>query len=273
MKNLLIIAIIITCFTGFTSIKKSFVLPEEKIMDIAYGHFPSSRMDVYLPANRNAQTPFVILIHGGGWVMGDKSQDHPTQDSLLAHGIACANVNYRFADSLHTHYRELLADIDSAVHYCISHAGKWGTRKDRFIVSGGSAGGHLSLLYGYTSSVAISAIIAECPPTDLTDTVMLNYAQKAGLMPLIKVITGGELLSSSPVDHIKDIPTLLVHGTADKTVLYSQSVELDHLLKSRHITHKLITIPGADHDCNMNDPATRAMVYKEIVGWVERYGR
>ena len=284
MRRLLIAATLVAFITGCNTTKKIAVnFTEEKIMDVAYGSFLSSKMDVYLPANRNAQTPFVILIHGGGWILGDKSLDHPTQDTLLAHGIACANINYRFADSLQTHYRQMLADIDSAVNYCIAHADNWNTRKDNFIISGGSAGGHLSLLYGYTTNKKVSAIIAECPPTDLTDTVMLNYATKVGLLPVVHKMTGGtytpgqspgtQFSESSPIYHVKNIPTLIIHGTADKTVLYSQSVALDKMLTSKNITHKLISIPGADHDCNMKDPATRTMVYKEIVDWAWKYGK
>ena len=256
---------------------------EEKIMDVAYGSFPSSKMDVYLPANRNAQTPFVILIHGGAWVSGDKKSDTPTQDSLLAHGIACANINYRFVNSLQTHYPQMLSDIDSAVNYCIAHAGEWNTRKDNFITSGASAGGHLSLLYGYTTNKKVSVIIAECPVTDLTDTAVLNYETKIGLLNVIQKMTGAiytpgqslgpEFAASSPIYHVKNIPTLIIHGTADRTVPYSQAVDLDKMLTTKNITHKLITIPGADHDCNINVPTTRTMIYKEIVAWAWKYGK
>lgn len=78
MKRLLIAVTLLAFITGCTSTKKIATnFTEEKIMDVAYGSFPSNKMDVYLPTNRNAQTPFVILIHGGGWVLGDKNLDHP----------------------------------------------------------------------------------------------------------------------------------------------------------------------------------------------------
>jgi acetyl esterase/lipase len=283
MKRLLFAVILVAFITGFTSTKKIATITEEKIMDVAYGSFPSSKMDVYLPADRNAQTPFVILIHGGAWVSGDKSSDTPTQDSLLAHGIACANINYRFVDDLQTHYPQMLADIDSAVNYCIVHAGEWNTRKDNFITSGASAGGHLSLLYGYTTNKKISAIIAECPPTDLTDTVVLNYESTIGLLPVIHKMAGSlytpgqalgpEFAASSPIYHVKNIPTLIIHGTGDRTVPYSQAVNLDKMLTSKNITHKLVTVPGADHDMNLKDPTTKTMVYKEILDWAWKYGK
>ena len=284
MKRLLIVLPLVAFIVACTTSKKVVTnFTEEKTMNVAYGSFPSSKMDVYLPANRNAQTPFVIVVHGGAWVFGDKNLDTPTQDTLLAHGIASANINYRFADSLQTHYPQMLADIDSAVNYCISNSAKWNTRNDNFIICGGSAGAHLSLLYGYTTNRKVSALIAECPPTDLADTTMLNYAKNVGLLPVVHKMTGAmytpgqelgpQFAASSPIYHVKNIPTLLIHGTADKTVPYAQAVALDKMLTSKNSTHKLITIPGADHDLNLKNSTTRIMVYKEIVDWAWKYGK
>ncbi len=283
MKRCLIAITIVALNAGCGSTKKAQTnFKEEKVSDIAYGSFPSSKMDVFLPAGRTAKTPFVILIHGGAWVMGDKKSDTPTQDTLLAHGIACANINYRFVDSVSIHYPQMLADIDSAVNYCIAHATEWNTRKDGYIMSGASAGGHLSLLYGYTTTKKISAIIAECPATDLTDTAVLNYEKKIGLLPVVHYMANAkytpglpltpEFAASSPIYHVKNIPTLLIHGTADRTVPYSQSADLDKKLTAKNFTHKLITIPGADHDLNLKDQATKTMVYKEVVDWALKYG-
>ena len=257
-------------------------LAEQKLKDVAYGTFASSKMDVYLPANRNLQTPFVILIHGGAWIGGDKIFESTTQDSLFAHGIASVNLNYRFADSSQVHYSQILTDIDSAVMYCIAHADEWHTRKQNFVVSGISAGGHLSLLYGYTTNKKISAIIAGCPPTDLTDTSVLKYESSIGLMTAIESLTGAKyiagqtdaaFIAASPVFYIKNIPTLIIHGTADRTVPYSQAVELDKKLTDKNFTHQLISLPGADHDLNPKSPMTLGMLNKEIVDWVWEYGK
>ena len=149
---MVVVLTVVSTIAGCSSNNKiTTTLAEVKQMNVAYGSFPGSIMDVYLPANRNPQTPFVILIHGGAWILGDKIFEHQMQDSLLANGIASVNINYRFADSLHTHYTQMLADIDSAVMYCIAHANAWHTRKENFITSGTSAGAHLSLLYAYTT--------------------------------------------------------------------------------------------------------------------------
>ena len=258
-------------------------LPEEKKANVSYGTLPSSKMDIYLPANRNEQTPFVILIHGGAWTLGEKEWNREVQDSLLSKGIASANLNYRFADDTQVHFPQMLADIDSAVNYCINHAADWNTRKEYFFVSGTSAGGHLSLLYAFTTDKKINGVIANCPPTDLADTALLNYEMKIGILPAIEKMAGAkyypgqplpqEFSSASPLYHVKNIPTLLIHGTADRTVPYSQSVRLDKELALKEVPHKLLSIPDADHDLMLNDPKTKAWVYHETIAWVLKYGR
>ena len=51
-----------------SSRKSAATFTNEKALDVSYGSFPSSKMDVYLPAGRSKESPFVVLIHGGGWI-------------------------------------------------------------------------------------------------------------------------------------------------------------------------------------------------------------
>jgi acetyl esterase/lipase len=277
---LLLVTIILSCSSP---LKITANLPEEKKIDDSYGSFLSSKMDIYLPANRNKHTPFVILIHGGAWTLGVKEWNRELQDSLLTKSIASANLNYRFADDKQVHYPEILADIDSAVNYCMAHAAVWNTRAENFIVSGTSAGGHLALLYAFTTDKKISGIIANCPPTDLADTALLNYEIKTGILPAIEKMAGAKYYlgqplpqafsNASPLYRVKNIPTLLIHGTADRTVPYSQSVRLDEEFALKNVTHKLVSVPGADHDLKLNDSKTKAWLYNETIAWVLKYGK
>jgi|SRR6218665_132135 len=286
MKRLFLAVLIATLFTNSAlSQKAAGSLPEEKFKDIAYGFFPSSKMDVYLPAGRNAQTPFMIVIHGGAWVLGDKIWGTRTQDTLLAHGMASVNINYRFADDGLIHYPQLLADIDSVLDYCISHADEWQTRKENFILNGESAGAHLALLYGYTTPKKISTIIAECAPTNLADTTVLNYYAKndPSLLQAICKMAGAtytpgqpaasEFAAASPVYAVKNIPTLFFHGMADPVVPYSQATDLEKKLKNAGYVHQLISIPGAGHDLGLNSPEGRTLIYKEMIDWIRKYGK
>lgn len=262
---------------------KSSSTTELKLSDVVYGANPRNIMDIYLPANRNQTTPFALLIHGGGWVGYGKENIREYQDTLLANGIAVASMNHRYANDSTIHYPQMLEDVDNALNYCIAHAKEWNTRNDRFVMTGVSSGGHLALLYGFTSTNKINAIVEFAAPTNLADTALLNYAVKTNLIDLIQKMTGkkykeGKPLDpsfalSSPINHIKNIPVLIVQGKADRVVPYSQSLQLNQALEEKGIVHKLVTIPNAEHDLNLTDPATKKLVYGEAVKWILKYGK
>jgi len=286
MKSLFLGLLIIAISNGCIHAQQSSSnLPEEKMNEVPYGSFPSSKMDVRLPANRNPKTPFAIIIHGGAWTLGDKVWGSRTQDTLLAHGIASVNINYRYADDYSIHYQQLLDDIDSVINYCINNADAWHTRKTNFIINGESAGAHLALMYGYTRGKKISTIIAFCAPTNLSDTTVLNYyARKdTSLLHAVCKMTGDTYIpgqaagkmfaTASPVTHVKNVPMLFFHGTADPLVPYSQAIDLDKILESKGYPHKLVTMPGAGHDIGLNTPEGRQIIYAEMLNWINQYGK
>jgi len=254
----------------------------EKLMQVSYGPYPRNIMDVYLPANRTDKTPFVVLIHGGAWTMSGKEAVRDFQDSLFAHGIAVASINHRYANDSDVHYLQMIQDVDRAVSYCQAHSNQWHTNAKNLVMSGASSGAHLALLYAYTTSKKIKAIVDFCGPTDLADTAVLNYSANVGLMGVIQKMTGKtytpgktvpqEFIASSPLYYIKNIPILIVHGTADPVVKFVLSQRLSDKLDSARIIHKLLPIPGAGHDLNLANPVTKAMIYSESEAWILKYG-
>ena len=286
MKQLFLV---LSCLSFFAGCKASpgfsKPLPAVKIRDLAYGSFASSKMDVYLPAGRTPATPFVIVIHGGAWVMGDKEWGTRTQDSLLAHGIASANINYRYADDHTTHYAQLLADIDSAIQFCVAHGSKWNTRKQKLVITGESAGAHLALLYAYANPGKISAVISACAPTDLTDTSLLKYYAKndPSLLQSVYKITGaayepGKTLpaafaAASPVYQVQPIPTLFFHGTGDWVVPYQQATALEKALKEKGVTYRFVPMKDQGHDLGFNSAEGRKVIYGEMMSWIIKYGK
>jgi acetyl esterase/lipase len=254
----------------------------EKLMQVSYGPYPRNIMDVFLPANRTDKTPFVVLIHGGAWTMSGKEAVRDFQDSLFAHGIAVASINHRYANDSDVHYLQMIQDVDRAVSYCQAHSNQWHTNAKNLVMAGASSGAHLALLYAYTTSKKIKAIVDFCGPTDLADTAVLNYSREVGLMGVIQKMTGKtytpgesvpqEFIASSPLYHIKNIPILIVHGTADPVVKFVLSQRLSDKLDSARIIHKLLPIAGAGHDLNLANPGTKAMIYNESEAWILKYG-
>ena len=82
-------------------------------------------MNVYLPQGRTTKTPMVLLIHGGFWVEGDKSDFVLVQQQLLTMNIASATINYRYVSPTHD-YQGLMEDVGLALTEVRSKAADWG---------------------------------------------------------------------------------------------------------------------------------------------------
>jgi len=196
-----------------------------------------------------------------------------------------ANINYRFADDDRVHWPQLLEDIDSALSYCAGHAAEWHTRRDNFVMNGESAGAHLALLYGYTTANKIGAVIAECAPTNLSDTALLNYYHIHDTLLFHAVCKladahyepgqqpGPAFAAASPVSHVKNLPILFFHGTADKVVPYPQALDLEKVLQRKGYVYKFVPMPDENHDLGLNVFATRSLIYREMVEWIWKYGK
>ncbi len=256
----------------------------ETMVNQSYGSDQRNKMDVYLPENRDDKTPFVLLIHGGGWVSGDKKDMNALQDSFRAHGIASASISYRYA-SPSVHYTELMEDVDKAVKYCKQQSATWHTRSSRIIMGGVSAGAHMSLLYSYKydNSNMVSAVISAAGPTDITDISWLNYAALIGQLNNIQNMVGATytlnqslpaaFTAASPVKAVKNVPTLMIHGDMDMVVYHSQSQSLAATLNKAGITNKLLTIPGANHDLGVSNAATLNLIITEMEQWIRLYSK
>jgi acetyl esterase/lipase len=257
---------------------------EARMNNVSYGSNDRNKMDVALPKDRNENTPFVLLIHGGGWVSGDKGDMKAIQDSLLLRGIASAAMNYRFASGS-IHYEQLMDDVSNALDVCVSKAGEWKIRNDKYVIGGASAGAHMSLLYAhrYNTKHSISAVVSAAGPTDLTDIDWLNYTGIIGQLGNIQSMVGAQyylgqsldprFAAASPIKAVKNIPTLMIHGDADLVVAYAQSQRMAAVMNNSSFTNNLVTIPGAGHDLGVGNPTNAKLVVNEISAWVNTYGK
>lgn len=124
--------------------------PTPKAADVAYGEHPRQRFDFW-QAKLDKPTPLVVLIHGGGWVNGDKSgYGTAAIQPFLDAGISVASVNYRFIDhameqGVEPPVKAPLHDAARAIQVLRSKAKEWNLDKSRVGATGGSAGACTSL--------------------------------------------------------------------------------------------------------------------------------
>jgi len=124
--------------------------PAPTAADVAYGEHPRQRFDFW-QAKSDQPTPLVVLIHGGGWVNGDKSSYGTNQiKPFLDAGISVASINYRFidhamAEQVEPPVKAPLYDAARAIQLLRSKADSWNLDKTRVGATGGSAGACTSL--------------------------------------------------------------------------------------------------------------------------------
>lgn len=254
------IVIAISSCSKFNEIQESALNASQKqtLYAIAYGHHSRHIMDIALPKNRTINTPVVIFIHGGAWVMGDKSIFSTEIQQFADSGIACATINYRYASTTqHIHHPELPEDIRLAVDFIASKSSTWKVSSQRFGLVGHSAGGHLSLLTAYTfnGDGKIKVCASWAGPVDFLDSAQLAIN---GAKDVFKTYTGKPLNSPSDtllykqaspfwVVNSSAVPTHLVYATNDEAVPYSNGLKMQQRLQSLGVEVSYTTQQNATH--------------------------
>lgn len=249
------------------------------LLNLSYGKHRQQTLDLFLPASYSMETPVVIMLHGGGWVMGGKEYTDKRAKDLRARGFIVANVDYRYV-SESVHCDELLSDIDNAIKYVGTKSKELKFSNSNYHMAGISAGAHLALLYGYTTDRKIHSISAFCAPSKLDDSSIHLHLKNTGLVQNVEFLAnakftpGGkispEFKNVSPYSHVKQVPTLLIHGTKDDLVPYSQSALLYQLLQKKKIESKLLTMEGKGHDAGLNYTETEKEAYDAVTSWIKQ---
>lgn len=220
------------------------------------------KLDVYARRNSDGPTPTVIYIHGGGWVGGTKEGSVLALAPYLEMGFSAVNVEYRLGRVARA--PAAVEDCRCALRWVIANAEKYQFDTERLIVTGASAGGHLSL----TTAIlpASAGLDYECPGrADLKVAAVINYfgitdvndlmAGKQNEKSYTVAWLGGqpdrEAIAKrvSPIHYVRNglPPILTVHGDADPIVPYGHAVELHKRLDGAGLENELLTIPGGKH--------------------------
>jgi len=106
-------------------------------------------LDVFYPAKTKKRKPAVLMIFGGGWKSGDKTQNHAMAIELAKQGYVAVSAEYRLSGE--AIYPAAVLDLEAAVAWMRSHAKQYGIDKKKIAALGCSAGGQLAALLGTTS--------------------------------------------------------------------------------------------------------------------------
>jgi acetyl esterase/lipase len=254
--------------------------------DITYGvaNNYTLKLDVWQRKNAKAATPTLIYYHGGGWIFGDRTGATLLLLPYLEMGWNVINVEYRMADvSLAP---AAVADCRCALRWAVKNAKQYNIDTDRIVLTGHSAGGHLSLITGMlpegtgldnncdgTEKLKVAAIINWYGISDVSDLVegrnRKNYAAMwMGSQPDALTIAK----RVSPLTYVRAglPPILSIHGEADPVVPYDQSTRLHQALTAAGVPNELVTIKGGGHgqftDAEMED------AYQKIGAFLHAHG-
>ena len=133
----------------------TFASVDPTYKDLAYATLSSAqKLDIYLPTTGSGPFPLVIMVHGGGFMFGDKADGGGLTgvDALLAAGYAVASINYRLSGE--AQYPAQIFDAKASVRFLRANAAQYNLNPDKFGAWGASAGGNLVSLLGTTCGVA-----------------------------------------------------------------------------------------------------------------------
>lgn len=250
-------SVITSCQRGGNVLTRLDFAKSETILNVPYGNDTAQRMDIYLPSGRSVDsTKAIILIHGGGWNGGNKSDFATYIDSFKNRlpEYAIFNLNYRLVNGSQL-FPAQENDVRSAMQFITKNSASYGIDTGKLVLLGASAGGHLALLQAYKyQEPRVKAVIDFFGPTDLT--AMYNHPWHPLVTFALQMVTGTTLKEnpeifkqSSPVNFISQNspPTLIFHGGKDMIVNLSQSRELQNKLRHHGVENDLVVYPGEQH--------------------------
>ncbi len=255
---------------------RAYTLDYQIQANIRYDQYPDTVLDILQPSVPSlADRPGVIVIHGGGWVQGDK--EGILEEFCLPfvrRGMVVANVEYRLAKAAPA--PAAVNDVLKAAQWFEDHAAQYHVDRKRIIATGGSAGGQLALMTAMAPadlgpSIKIAAVVDFFGVADVADQLegphQRPYAvawipEQPGRMELARRL--------SPITYVrKGLPPILaLHGDADQVVPYEQSVALVKALKNAGDDAELITVPGGRHGLT---PAEMDQLWPRIFQWLKKH--
>jgi acetyl esterase/lipase len=236
--------------------------PSYTMKDISYGPDKENTMDVSLPGGGTEAAPVIILIHGGAWTGGDKSDFSFLRGFFCDRGFAAFSVNYRLARIKGTGLRNILEDMDHVIAFVKERSSHWRYSQDTIFLAGHSAGGHIALLYAFSRADErdIRGVVSYCGLFDLTDPELeLFLSRLQGNDPSITekpfdrigFVAGADRktrIAYSPQFITRNTPVLLFCGKMDDIIPWKQSENLHKKMQERGFDSTLYVYQDMGHD-------------------------
>jgi acetyl esterase/lipase len=231
------------------------------------------RCDVFTPPGEVRNAPAVLLVHGGGWRQGDRSQLRGYGVLLGREGYVCVASEYRLVQE--SPWPAQIDDVKTAIRWMRSNATKLGIDPTKIAIEGNSAGAHLALMAAGDPSegTEVAAAIGVYAPT-----LLAHQAGTRGAVPLIALVDGGGTeevaKAASPFSFVGPNfpPTMLVHGSADELVPLDASLVMYEALVAAGVPTEMHLYAEQPHAFDAQ-PEFGRQVAVEMLLFLNRYVR
>ena len=221
------------------------------------------KLDLASPKGLDHAVPAIIVIHGGGWMAGNRQDMTAIAKQAAAHGYVAGTISYRFAPK--HRFPAQIEDAKCAVRYLRAHAKELNIDPQRIGAMGISAGAHLSMMLGAMDSAdamegdggnpeqssKVQAVVSFVGPVNLARE---DYTETQ--TQILEAFLGGkpkekqaECRRASPITYLNkgDAPMLCFFGTKDPLVSYDQAFQITTTLTNAEVPGRVEMILGAGH--------------------------
>jgi acetyl esterase/lipase len=187
------------------------------------------QLDIYSPeGDTETHRPVILWFHGGGFRPGnDKKQDYIVKFSkdFAKRGYVCVSINYRIRenpkDDKAGTMKDAMKDAMAGLNWIRANREKLGIDLKKIIVGGGSAGGMLTVNFG--------------------------FRDKTGIIGLVNLWGSPEPAYLFSAIDKNDPPMIIIHGTEDKILPFEYAVNLEKQLEASQVRHEFVPLEGAGH--------------------------
>ena len=242
----------------------------KSVIDISYGKSEKQKLDFFSSADINS--PTVIFFHGGYWQRGDKSVYSFLANSFVKNNINFLAVGYDLCPKISI--TQIVLQAQEAIVWIWQNANKLEINKDKFIVSGHSAGGHITgMMMGtewnkISSDLPNNLILAGIPISALN---LLEPIRHTTLNDALKM-DKEEAKSQSPIylPPRTNAQQLIVYGANETDEFHRQSNIYYEKFKSEERKIERFIVPDADHFDEMNDLSNESSeFFKKMKKFIE----
>ncbi len=264
-----------------------------RVQDIEYvpGRGRRGMLDVYVPRAGARRAPVLMQIHGGAWMVSQKShQALPLMLHLARCGWVCVAPNYRL--SPRATFPEHLLDLKQALRWIREHVAEYGGDPDFVVATGGSAGGHLSSLLALTANDPeyqpgfedVDTSVRACVPFYGVYDFANHYGKQLhdGLRIFLEKTVMKRPLEShreefekaSPIHrvHAEAPPFFVIHGTHDSLAPVEEARQFVKVLRRTSGAPVVYAeLPGAQHAFEVFHSKRTAQVVRGVdrfLAWV-----